>query len=116
ETAQPGLWAGPVMAALLVGALLLAIARAEEMRPAERLALDGKVWWIWPAVILATALAGQMVALTVFARRPVGYLGAALVAAALLLLLGLRFPRYAPLMTPLAAGFVTALLLLAGCS
>src|SRR5205085_7762277 len=110
--APAGLWAGPVVAALLVGALLLAIARAEEMPPAERLALDGKVWWIWPAVVLAIALAGQMVALSVFARRPAGYLAAALVAALLLLLLWLRFPRYASLMAPLAAGFTTALLLL----
>jgi hypothetical protein len=109
-----GLWAGPVMAALLAGAVLLAIARADEMRPAERLALDGKVWWFWPTVVLAIVLAGQMVALTVFARRPAGYLGAALVAALLLFLLWLRFPRYAPLMAPLAAGFVTALLLLVG--
>jgi hypothetical protein len=114
--AQPGLWAGPVVAALLVGAVLLAIARAEEMRPAERLALDGKVWWVWPTVVLAIALAGQMVALSVFARRPAGYLGAGLVAALLLFLLGLRFPRYAALLAPLAAGFVTALILLVGCT
>jgi hypothetical protein len=111
---QEGLWAGPVMAAIVAGAALLAIDRADDMRAAERLALDGKVWWVWPTVVMAAALAGQMVGLSLFARRAWAGLGAGLVATLLLLLLWLRFPRYAPLMAPPAAGFVTALLVLPG--
>lgn len=109
-----GLWAGPVMAALIAGAALLAIFRAGEMRAAERLALDGKVWWAWPAALMAVVLAGQMVGLSLFARRALAPAAAGLVAALLLLLLWLRFPLYAPLLAPAAAGFVTALLLLPG--
>src|SRR6266849_6367954 len=75
---QQGLWAGPLMAAIVAGAALLAIDRADEMRAAERLALDGKVWWVWPTVVMAAALAGQMVGLSLFARRSGGYLGAGL--------------------------------------
>jgi hypothetical protein len=115
-SARAGLWVGPVVASLLAGAVLLAIARADDMRPAERLALDGKVWWVWPAAVLAIALAGQMVALTVFVRRAGSHLASGIVAGLLLFLLWLRFPRYASLMAPLAAGFVTALLMLVGYS
>jgi hypothetical protein len=107
-----GLWAGPVTAALLAGAVLLAILRFEELRPAERLAFEGKVWWVWPTAVIGVALAGQMVGLTLFARRGWSPLGGGLVAALLLLLLWLRFPRYAPLLAPLAAGFVTLALIL----
>ena len=85
-------WAGPVVAAALAGAVLLAIFRAEEISPAERLALDGKVWWAWPTAVVGAVLAGQMVGLSLFSRRGWAPLGAGLVAAVLLLLLWLRFP------------------------
>jgi hypothetical protein len=107
-----GLWVGSVTAALLAGAALLAISRSEQLSPAERLVLDGKVYWAWPAALLAAALAGQMIGLTLLARRSWAPVGAGLVAALLLFLLWLRFPRYGPLFVPMAAGFVTALLLL----
>jgi hypothetical protein len=53
-----------------------------------------------------------MVGLSLFSRRGWAPLGAGLVAAVLLLLLWLRFPRYAPLLGPTAAGFITGVLLL----
>jgi hypothetical protein len=112
EGAPSGLWAGPVVAALVAGAALLAIIRAGDISSAERLALEGKAWWAWPLAVAATALAGQMVGLSVFARRAWAPAGAGLVAALLLLLLWLRFPRYGALLGPVAAGFVTAWLLL----
>jgi hypothetical protein len=101
------------MAALMAGAALLAISRFEDIRSAERLALEGKVWWAWPMALAAAILAGQMVGLSLFARRSWAPAGGGLVATLPLLLLWLRFPRYASLLVPLAAGFVTALLLLA---
>jgi hypothetical protein len=110
-TDPAGLWAGPMVATLLAGAALLAIHRYEDLSPAERLGLAGKVWWVWPAAVLAAALAGQMVGLSLFARRLWAPVGTGAVTAFLLLLLWLRFPRYGPLMAPMAAGFVTALLI-----
>jgi hypothetical protein len=112
ESEPSGLWAGPVVAALLAGAALLAIIRADDLPSAERLALEGKAWWAWPLAIAATALTGQMVGMSLFARRAWAPVGAGLVAALLLLLLWLRFPRYAALLGPVVAGFVTAFLLL----
>src|ERR671913_135386 len=47
EREPSGLWAGPMVAAMLAGAVLLAIVRVEDTPSAERLALEGKVWWVW---------------------------------------------------------------------
>jgi hypothetical protein len=112
ESEPSGLWAGPVAAALMTGAALLAIIRVGDISSAERLALEGKAWWAWPLAVGATALAGQMVGLSLFARKAWAPVGAGLVTGLMLLLLWLRFPRYGSMLGPVAAGLVTAFLIL----
>lgn len=106
-----GLFLGASAAA--VSGVSLAIARYHDFRVPERLALGSKLWWSAPLLVLAAIVAGALVAALLVRTPAQRALVGLLVGAALLALFGARFPRYWPLMLPLAAGYATGALLVA---
>src|SRR5437899_194069 len=95
--------APPPVPRLGVG-VALAVARYELFKPPERLAAGEKLWWTFPLIAYGSLLVGQIAARAA-ARAPAArLLVTAALAAAILAVFALRFPRYLPLLPPIGAG------------
>jgi hypothetical protein len=121
-TIGAGATVGVLAAVVLAAGVTLAIERYGDLPRAARLAAGEKVWWAFPLAAAGAALLGQLGA-GLFPRRPAaaavagGLLTLGLLALLLSLLRGggpvpaSGWPVYGWLLLPLAAGWISALLL-----